>query len=255
LQDGEPLASFDLASPSGIQAALLALDTSLRAERAQFVLGSHIVQRGVQLRHGIFHVCRDGKFLAVLDFLRGKAGLAPDLHPVDAWDAEWHRRPAGAGDVPDNFVPATIAELAWAYLRRTDRDLLPARYRSALLSFRQPPRVPLRLLRDSQLLLLRELACKPATMESVGRRVGSAGPGLAHDLSCLYYAGAITTTPSKAAGAVGLPIQHEAAVSRPGPLSSLLGDRDDEHLHDDFTAPATRLHAAARQRTSAYGLP
>lgn len=255
LPDNERLASFDLASPAGIQAALLALDTSLRLERAQFVLGSHIVQRGVQLRHGIFHVCRDGKFLAVLDFVRGKAGFALDIHPVDVWDAEWHRRPMGAGDAPDNFVSATIAELAWAYLRRTDRDLLPARYRSALLYFRQPPRVPVRLLRDSQLLLLRELACAPATMESVGRRIGLSGPALAHDLSCLYYAGAITTTRAKASGGAGFAGEDEAAISRPGPLSSLLEDREAAHLRDDFTAPALRLRTdAAGQRSAAHSL-
>jgi hypothetical protein len=254
LPDGEQLASFDLASPAGIQAALLGLDTSLRLERAQFVLGSHIVQRGVQLRHSIFHVCREGKFLAVLDFVRGKAGFAPDIHPVDVWDAEWQRRPMGAGDAPDNFVSATIAELAWAYLRRSDRDLLPSRYRSALLYFRQPPRVPLRLLRDSQLLLLRELACGPATMESVGRRIGRSGAGLAHDLSCLYYAGAITTTRAKASGGAGLASEGEAAASRPGPLSSLLEDRQDGHLHDDFTAPALRLRTdTTRQHIAAHG--
>lgn len=253
LPDNEQLATFDLASPAGIQAALLALDTSLRLERAQFVLGSHIVQRGVQLRHSIFHICRDGKFLAVLDFVRGKAGYAPDIHPVDVWDADWHRRPMGAGDAPDNFLSATIAELAWAYLRRTDRDLLPARYRSALLYLRQPPRVPLRLLRDSQLLVLRELACGPATMESLGRRTGLSAAGLVHDLSCLYYAGAITTTRSKASGGAGF--ESEAAVSGPSPLSSLLEDRDYGHLHDDFTAPALRLHPdAARQRIAAHSL-
>ena len=44
-------------------------------------------------------------------------------------------------------------------------------------------------------------------------------------------------------------------TSRPGPLSSLLEDREAAHLRDDFTAPALRLRTdAAGQRSAAHSL-
>ena len=88
--------------------------------RAQFVLGAQIIQRGPELRHGIYHVSHSGNLLAVLDFLRGKAAISPRVHPVDLQEARWAKRPAGAADLPESFVHLTPGQLAWAYVRRTE---------------------------------------------------------------------------------------------------------------------------------------
>ena len=46
------------------------------------------------------------------------------------WEAEWAKRPVGARDMPPASCLLTPGRLAWAYVRRTDRDLLPQRYRT-----------------------------------------------------------------------------------------------------------------------------
>ncbi len=110
---------------------MLQLENWLRSLRAQFVLGKQIIERGAELRRGVHHVSYGGKLLAMLDFHDGKGALAPDAHPVDLWEAQWKRRPMLARDLPPNFERCTPAQLAWVYVRRTERDMLPMRYRTA----------------------------------------------------------------------------------------------------------------------------
>ena len=162
--------------------------------RAEFVLGAQLIERGATLQRGVYHVSHNGSLLAVLDLHEGKCAISPSAHPVDLWEAEWAKRPVGARDMPPGFVPATPARLAWAYVRRTDRDLLPPRYRTDPIYYRHVPRVPVRWLHDSQLLLLRELSVEPGTFEALRQRTGFSVKHLEHDLACLYYATAITTT-------------------------------------------------------------
>ncbi len=200
-QDFEPRCTFDPASPASVHAALLQFDSWLWLTRAQFVLGAQIVHRGSDLRGRVFQVSHAGRLLAVMDFDQGRAGLLPRVHPVDLWAATWDRRPTGARDLPEHFVRATPAQLTWTYVRRSERDLLPSRYRASKIYFRRVPGVPLRWLRDSQLLLLRELSVDAATVQALCRRTGMAQAAIEHDLTCLYYAGAITTTRAKAAPA------------------------------------------------------
>jgi hypothetical protein len=76
--------------------------------------------------------------------------------------------------------------------------VLPARYRTETIYYRHVPGVPLRWLRDSHLMLLRELAAEPGTMEALRQRTGLALRDTERDLACLYYAGSITTTKGKA---------------------------------------------------------
>jgi hypothetical protein len=234
--DFEPRCTFDPASAASVHAVLLQFESWLWLSRAQFVLGGQIIRRGSELRHGVFHVHHAGRLLAVLDFQQGKAGLAPRVHPVDLWEARWDKRPAGAGGLPESFIPLTPGQLAWAYVRRTDRDLLPARYRSATIYYRHVPGVPLRWLRDSQLVLLRELFAEPGTMDALSKRTGLAAGQTAHDLTCLYYAGSITTTPLKGT-APALP-RHDSQPHSSGPgLDSALGDS--QHFEGSYglTAP------------------
>jgi hypothetical protein len=243
--DFEPRCTFDPGSEASIQGVLLQFEHWLWQVRAQFVLGSQIIARTAELRRGVYHVNHNGRLLAVLDFQQGRAGLAPRAHPVDLWEAQWERRPIGAHDVPETFLPVTPAQLAWAYVRRTDRDMLPPRYRTHTIYYRHVPGVPLRWLRDSQLMLLRELSTEPGTVEALRQRTGFSVSHIEHDLTCLYYAYAITTTPAKAAKRVAGG-RHESShplTSGPG-LDSLL--RNDAHaqLHfqSDLTAPALLEH-------------
>ncbi len=237
--DFEPRCAFDPASAPAIEGALLQFDNWLRLLRAQFVMGKQIIERGAQLRHGVYHVSHAGSLLAVLDFHEGKTALSPTAHPVNLWQAQWHKRPVSARDMPQAFARFTPAQLAWAYLRRTDRDMLPPRYRDVTIYYRGAPRVPVGWLRDSQLVLLRELSSEPGSAHALALRTGSPPAVLEHDLACLYYAGAITTTRSKADASPAL--RHDSQPPSRGPgLSSLLGDG--AASPGDRTAPASLEH-------------
>jgi hypothetical protein len=237
----EPQVLFHLASPPSTQAVLLQFDSWLWLVRAQFVLGARIIERGAELRNGVYHVSSQGRLLAVLDFAQGKGAVLPHAHPVDLAQARWDRRPPGARDLPATFVRVTPAQLAWTYVSRTDRDLLPGRYRDATIYFRHAPGVPIRWLRDSQLNLLRELAADPATLANLHQRTGLPMRQLERDLTALYYGYAITTTRSKAA-AQRSSSHHDSVPNSVGPgLDSLLnGDVTSQPA--DLTVPAQLEH-------------
>ena len=242
----EPRYAFDPGSGPSIDAVLLQFERWLWLLRAQFVLGAQIIRRGPQLRHGIYHVSAGGRLLAVLDFRRGKSAISSGVHPVDLWEARWDKRPIGAGDPPQGFIHQTPGQLAWAYVRRTDRDMLPNRYRDRLIYYRHAPRVPLGWLRDSQLMLLRELFIEPGTIESLRQRTGLPASHVDHDLTCLYYAGALTTTRSKAADPTAG--RHDSQPLSVGPeIESLLGTGPHADFQNDLTAPVM-LEALHRPR-------
>lgn len=235
--DFEPRCTFDPASTASIHGVLAKFEGWLRLLRAEFVLGAQLIERGPELRRGVYHVSNNGSLLAVLDFYEGKCAISPVAHPVDLWEAQWDKRPVGARDVPPGFVPITPAQLTWAYVRRTDRDLLPARYRTDPIYYRHVPRVPVRWLHDSQLMLLRELSVEAGTFDSLRQRTGLSVKHLVHDLTCLYYATAITTTQSKAAMLSPARRDSHPASSGPG-LDSLLSNQGNGGQRSDLTAPA-----------------
>lgn len=240
--DFEPRCTFDPASEPSIAAALSQFDRWLWLVRAQFVLGAQLIERSAQLRRGVYHVSHAGQLLAVLDFLQGKAAVLPGVHPVDLWEAEWSKRPIGAHDLPQSFVPVTPAQLTWTYVRRTERDMLPPRYRTQTIYYRHVPGVPLRWLADSQLMILRELSAEPAAIDALRQRTGLPQATIEHDLSCLYYAYAITTTPGKAA-----PAAAGAAESQPHSVGSGFesmprSGASSKPTDDDLTAPALLEH-------------
>jgi hypothetical protein len=234
--DIEPRCTFDPASEPSIHGVLAQFEGWLRLLRAEFVLGAQLIERGAELRRGVYHVSHNGVLLAVLDFYEGKSAISPNAHPVDLWEAQWDKRPVGARDMPPGFLPVTPAQLAWAYVRRTDRDLLPARYRTDPIYYRHVPRVPVRWLHDSQLMLLRELSVEPGTFEGLRQRTGLTVKHLKHDLTCLYYATAITTTQSKAAKLSPAHRDSHPASSGPG-LESLLSHAGSMDHGHDLTAP------------------
>ncbi|MBG9389954.1 hypothetical protein [Caenimonas aquaedulcis] len=229
--------TFDPASEASIQGALAQCESWLWLTRAEFVLGRRIVRREPEARRGVYHVNLAGKLLAVIDFQQGRAAILPRAHPVDLWEAQWDKRPVGAHDLPESFIPSSPAQLAWAYVRRTDHDLLPPRYRADTIHYRRAPGVPLRWLRDSQLMLLRELSVQPATLATLRQLTGLAMTQIEHDLTCLYYAGAITTRAGKSAARDSARRDSEPNLSEPG-FESLL--RADAHVQQasDLTAPA-----------------
>lgn len=236
--DLEPRCTFDPASEPGIEAVLSQFDQWLWLIRAQFALGAQLIERSAQLYRGVYHVSHDGRLLAVLDFLQGKAALLPRAHPVDLWQAEWSKRPIGAHDLPESFVPVTPTQLTWTYVRRTGRDVLPSRYRTQTIYYRHVPGVPLRWLTDSQLLVLRELSTEPGTIEALRQRTGLPRATIEHDLSCLYYAYAITTTRGKAARAAAPATDSQPHSIGPGFESILRGGASSLPSDEDLTAPA-----------------
>jgi hypothetical protein len=245
----EPQVLFDPSSPPSTQAVLLQFDSWLWSVRAQFVLGGQIIERGAELRHGVYHVSSQGRLLAVLDFAQGKGAILPRAHPVDLSEARWDRRPPGARDLPETFVRVTPAQLAWTYVSRTDRDLLPRRYREAPIYFRHAPGVPIRWLRDSQLNVMRELAAEPGTLQHLYQRTGMPMRQLERDLTALYYAYAITTTRGKAAQRSAS--RYDSVPHSVGPgLDSLLNG-DAVSRPADLTVPAQlQQRYGDRQRDS-----
>lgn len=198
----EPAFVFDPASKASIEQVLARLEAWLRPMIAQFCLASQIVDQESVLGSGIYHVSAHGKLLAVVN-LRGDVGVLPTARPAEFEDAMWNHRPAGAALLPDAFERSTLSQLMWQYAVRTTRDLLPRRYRSGPLYFRRPPRLPQRLLKDSHLLLLRELAGAPGSFAELGQRTGLAGEALAQTLAALYIVGSITSNPKRAGPLAG----------------------------------------------------
>ncbi len=229
----EVLCVFDPASESGIHATLVRFEKWLQAIRVRFALGAMLLARDSDDRRGTFHLSHRGTLLAVVDFQQGMASIAPKAQPPDLWEANWEKRPSAAGLPPHGFRSSTITELAWTYVRRSDRDMLPPRYRSEKIFYRHVPRVPMRELRDSQLMLLRELSAEPGTLQSLFERTAVPVPQLAHDLACLYYAGSVTTSPETIEQGSG-PDGNSAGLW-PESVASTGGDSRPRH---ELTAPA-----------------
>jgi hypothetical protein len=193
----EPLFTFDAGSKRSIAAILEKFEGWLKPVMAQFCLASRILEQETVLGTGVHHVSVNGRLIAVVD-MRGEIGVLPTAGPLDFDNAIWHRLPSAAA-IPDHFVRISLSQLMWQFAQRTARDVLPPRYREDTLYFRRPPRVPQRLLSDSHLLLLRELACAPGEFADLQQRTGLGVTAMARDLAALYFVGAITSNPKRAA--------------------------------------------------------
>jgi hypothetical protein len=161
----------------------------------QFCLGSLIAEHQAALGSGVFDVCASGRLLAVVD-MHGDVGVLPGAIPADFEDAVWTRR--GSPGMPGNLKSVSMSQLMWQYSTRTQSDLLPRHYRTDLLYFRRAPRLPQRMLEDSHLLLIRELARGPVAFDALQRRTGIAAMQLARHLAALYFVGSITSNPKRA---------------------------------------------------------
>ena len=239
--DFEAVCTFDPCSEPAIHDVLYQFERWLQPLLFKVALGALIIELGTALRGSIYHVMQGATLMAVLDFRYGKAALLPTASPQDLLGARWDRRPSGAHDLPEGFSLCTPAQLVWAYARHTQRDLLPPRYRTETIYYRHEPRVPMGWLRDSTLRLLSALFTEPGNFASLRERTEVPDKVLASDLACLYYAGAVTTTPLKAASSVQVLPRQAVAASPVEAVDSTLGRSTLPPLDAERTAPAMLL--------------
>jgi hypothetical protein len=190
-----PAYSFDAGSRRSMGAVLEAFETWLSPLMTQFCLGSLVAEHEAALGSGVFDLSANGRLLAVVD-MHGDVAVLPASTPADFEDAVWTRRESPG--TPGHMKSVSMSQLMWQYSTRTQSDLLPRHYRTDLLYFRRAPRLPQRMLGDSHLLLIRELARGPAGFDALQRRTGIAAKQLARHLAELYFVGSITSNPKRA---------------------------------------------------------
>jgi hypothetical protein len=236
-----PAYSFDMRSPSSMAAVLEKFEAWLSPLTAQFCLASLIVEHEAALGKGVFGLGSNGRLLAVVD-MHGDIAVLPGAGPADFEDADWSRRENPV--TPEHMVSVSISRLMWQYTIRTQLDVLPRHYRTDMLYFRRAPRLPQRLLGDSHLLLIRELASGPASFDTLRGRTGLSPRQLARDLAALYFVGSITSNPKRAGPCLvsRRPDERDSGAnsSLPAGLASMLHARAVPPPSDasDLTAPA-----------------
>lgn len=193
----QPLCSFDLASDASMRAVLQQFEAWLAPFVAQYSLASNIVEHQSALGSGTFDLHTNAGLLAIVD-MQGEAAVRATATPADFEEAFW--KPSAKHDVPEDFARTSLAQLMWQYVVRTQRDVLPRHYRTGLLYFRRAPtHLRQSLLKDSHLLIMRELMLAPATFEDLQQRCGFSERRLARELAALYFVGSITSNPKRAA--------------------------------------------------------
>jgi hypothetical protein len=194
----EPAVSFRLGDRAAAVRVLHQFSDRLQALLAQFALASSIVENQPSLASGAWEVLRGSELLAVVDLKLG-VGVKPGLMPTDFEGASWCIRDHGAVGIPASYQRSSVSQLMWQYAQRTERDLLPPRYRMQPLYYRRPPRLPQRQLKDAHLLLMRELLARPGMdFDGLQQASGLAREPLARCLSALYVVGSITSNPKRA---------------------------------------------------------
>jgi hypothetical protein len=189
--------TFDVGRHEAILEALGVFEFVLAPQAAEFLLASHIVDQQEALGAGAFEVRARGQLVAAVD-MRGDAWVLPSVRPSNFDAALWKRVERARLVPPPNFVRVSMSELMWRYVSRSQRDLLPERYRSNPIFFRRPPRVDPVLVEEEHLLVMRELAIRPARFDELRQRLELAEDTLARVLATLYYVGCVTTTRSRA---------------------------------------------------------
>ena len=238
--DFQALCSFDPDLHVSMVQTLRQFETWLAPLIAQFSLASHIAEHQTALSSGRFELKLNSQLLAVVD-MHGDAAVRSTARPDD-FDAGamWDR--SATSEVPEHFVRASLSELMWQYAIRTQRDLLPRHYRTGLLYFRRAPRVTANLLKDSHLLLMRELMLQPASFADLQQRCGMDDERMARELAALYIVGTITSNAKRAARSV--PRQQDPDSSLPNShlnLDSIVPSELPAHrrpVSTDLTAPA-----------------
>lgn len=193
-----PAEVFNPRSAQSIAEVLQSFESRLRPLANQLLVAQQVAARRYELSSPVYHLCRAGTVVAVVDIL-GSVGIDPGAMPADLAGAVWQGRPAAAGVSPPHFIQLPLPVLMWQYVMRCDEDLLPDKYRKGMIFYRRAPYVPRRLLKDVHLALLAELSPGPQTFAQLQQEIGLGDRALAQALGALYYAGSITTDASRAA--------------------------------------------------------
>ena len=195
-----PAVTFPLQERPLAVAVLHKFGDWLQTMLSQFALASSIAENQPSLVSGSWEVLRGSQLLAVVDLKLG-AGIMPGATSADFQEASWCIRDHGAVLIPSAYPRASVSQLMWQYAQRSERDLLPAHYRTQPLYFRRPPRLPQRQMKDSHLLLMRELVAHPGmNFNGLQQATGLGEPALVRVLSALYVVGSITSNPKRAMG-------------------------------------------------------
>ena len=247
--DIEARLTFSTQSESSLYEVLSAFEQWLTPLRSKFVLGSQLMERESQLKCIVYHVSCRGQLLAILDFSEWRIGLLPDATSEQFEKAVWEKRPPQANAMPAHFVQSSVEQLRWVYAQHTQRDALPLRYQLQPIYFAQTPNVPQTWLEPAQLLLLRELSIRPATLQELTQRTLMTVPELNRHLACLYFAGSLTTTPEKAATRAF----SEAALAAVAPRRVPRPDRTAPTIFNSTLPPET-AEAHDQDRIAPAGL-
>ncbi len=230
---------FEAEDEKSVRQRLQRFEAWLRPLRSQFTLGALLVDRLQEFKNGVVHLVLEGRLLAVIDLTNWRAGLHIPARPVDLEMGQWISPPGVDNDIPPSFIKLSLNRLMWIYAARTQRDVLPPRYREQTIYLRRVPRLPARWFDDMHMRLMRELAVRPGPCTDLVSRIGGATADIEHHLAALYYAGGLTTDPDTARRAepstrrelVALQFNPVGAVQEV-PLSSEFGD---------LNAPSTAL--------------
>lgn len=237
--DFRPLCKFDPFSDASVAGVLQQFEHWLSPVRVKFALGWQIYRRGGNLRSGVYQLVQGSKLLAVIDLKGWRIAVLPAARAAEFEGVRWEPRPPLA-TTPFEFERLSLTQIMWSFAQRTRQDVLPERYRTQPIHFRRSPRVPTRVLKDSQLLLLRELSRAPALFGALLERTAAPEPQLVRDLASLYFAGSITCSPRRAAP-LGEVRDHSAPAytrgSPLGPESDLISRPDTLPPAADATAP------------------
>jgi hypothetical protein len=236
--DFHALCSFDFDSRESVAAVLQQFEAWLAPLVAQFSLAGHIVEHQSALGTGQFELRLNSELLAVVD-MHGEASVRATAKPEDfEGGAMWQR--SQSTPVPEHFVRVTLSQLMWQYAVRTQRDLLPRHYRAGLIYFRRAPRLPQQYLKDSHLLIMRELMLSPVTFKELQQRCGMDDARLARELAALYFVGTITSNAKRAGPVVARALDGESPPSHLNLDSLAPSDTPEPRrpVRPDLTAPA-----------------
>lgn len=204
-QGFHPAVTFDLNDRGGGLAVLNQFTGWMQTMLSQFALAASIADHQPSLNSGSWEVLRGHDLLAVVDLKLG-AGVMPGVQAGDFVQASWCIRDRGGVKIPSNFPRSSVSQVMWQYAQRTQRDLLPAHYRSHPLYFRRPPRLPQRQLKDAHLLAMRELVAHPGmNFNGLQHATGMGEAQLARVLSALYVVGSVTSNAKRAMAAGARP--------------------------------------------------
>ena len=194
----EPPLVFDPRLPASVHKAFTQAESLLHPLVLQLAVAHEIAARLPDLSVRRYLLARPGRTVALVT-VGGAIGLDPLAGPRDLEQASWHPVAAEDTAMPAHLRLTSFAEVLWLYLGRANASLLPPRYRELPIHFRAMPAVPDRLVTDAHQAILAELATRPLTFRELQLQVGLRSKVLANALAALFYAGAITTDPRRAA--------------------------------------------------------